>query len=61
LDLAKTRQETLFSDYEMSTGVLISRLTKKVDSATGEIIQTVVVKNVQVNPEINVAGFMPPG
>ena len=61
LDSTKTRQETLFADYKVSTGVLFSRLSKKIDSTTEEIVQTVVVKSVQVNPEIDTAKFKPPG
>lgn len=57
LDSSKTQHETLFADFEVSAGVLFSRLTEKIDSATGAIVQTVEVKTVEINPAIDTAKF----
>jgi hypothetical protein len=61
LDSTRTRQETMFVNYRVSAGVLFPRQSQKINSATGEIVQTVVVKSVQVNPEIDTAEFKPLG
>jgi len=60
LDSTRTRQETLFTNYKVAAGVLFFRQSQKIDASTGEIVQTVVVKSVQVNPEIDTALFKPP-
>lgn len=60
LDSTRTQQETLYADHEAFAGVMFSRLTKKIDSVTGEIVQTVVVNDIEVNPAIDSAVFMRP-
>lgn len=60
LDSTKMPQETLFMNYKASAGVLFSRRTEKIDSATGAILQKVVVKKVQINPAIDATKFKHP-
>jgi len=60
VDSTKALQETHYSNYQASAGVLFPRRTVKKDSATGEIVQTVEVKKVAINPEIEATLFDPP-
>ena len=61
LDQTKTQQETLFSDYSVSAGVLTAHRTTKIDATTQKVVQTVVVRSVRVNPDIDIVRFLPPG
>jgi len=61
IDPTKTRQETLISNYKGSDGVQFSRLTEKFDFDKEEIVQTVVVRQVHVNSEIDMSIFERPG
>lgn len=60
VDQTKTAQETRIGDYSASDGVWFSGRSEKVDLASGEIIQTVIVNGVQVNPPIDYAIFNRP-
>lgn len=60
LDSTKLQTETQFSDFEASAGVSFARLTEKVDTATAQVVQTVVVKEIDINPSIDVSIFERP-
>jgi len=60
IDQTKTAQETRIDDYSVSNGVWFPGRSEKLDLASGEIIQTVIVKSVQVNPQIDYVIFNRP-
>lgn len=57
LDSTKTQQQTYFSEHRPAAGALIPRRTEKIDSESGEVVQTVIVRNVEINPEIDTTVF----
>jgi len=61
LDATKAQVETHFADYEAVDGVLFSRHAEKVDTATGTVVQTVVLQEIEVNPTIDATRFERPG
>ena len=61
LDKTKSRTETRYTDFEAFGGVLYARLTEKIDTASARVVQTVMVKEVHINPTIDPATFVRPG
>ena len=61
LDKTKSRTETRYTDFEAFGGVLYARLTEKVDTASARVVQTVMVKEIHINPTIDPATFVRPG
>jgi len=61
LDPTKKHFETLQQDYQPTDGVRFARKTEKRDLATGDVVQTVLVKSLTVNPTLDLAIFRRPG
>jgi hypothetical protein len=57
IDATQSQTETRYADFETSSGVLFARLTEKIDTATAQVVQTVVVKEIDVNPTIDASRF----
>ncbi|MEJ2318097.1 MAG: hypothetical protein P8Y10_13955 [Gemmatimonadales bacterium] len=53
--------ETIFGDFRAVDGVVFSFAEQKQDLRTGEVAQSVVVKELIVNPDIDPSIFTPPG
>ncbi len=60
VDSKQARRETVQLDYRESAGVLFARRSEKRDLNTGEVVQTVVVKALTVNPAIDPSAFRKP-
>lgn len=60
LDSVKMQMETHFADFEAFAGVLFPRLTEKFDTVTGQVVQTVVVKETDINPTVDATEFERP-
>ena len=60
IDAAKKRFETLEMDYRPTAGVEFARRTEKRNLDTGELVQTVVVESVTVNPAVDESIFRRP-
>ncbi|MGD8681027.1 MAG: hypothetical protein PVJ33_11715 [Lysobacterales bacterium] len=60
LNPAKERFETMRLDYRPTAGVLFVRKSEKRNLATREVVQTVLVKSVRVNPTLDEALFQRP-
>lgn len=57
LDSAHVQKENRLSDYRAEAGVMYSRQSTTIDLASGDTLQTVVVREVQVNPVIDSSIF----
>ena len=60
IDSTQTRQETYYSDYAETAGVLFSEKSEKRNMDTGEVMQTVVIKSRRVNGPIDPVHFLRP-
>lgn len=60
LDPTKKHFETLWLDYQPTDGVQFSRKSEKRDLASGELVQTTLLKSVKVNPKLDMAIFRRP-
>ena len=60
VDPTEMRQETLYTDYSASAGVLFANRMEKIDLATGEVVQTTVVRARTVNAPIDASRFLRP-
>lgn len=61
LDATRSQTETRYTDFEAFGGVLFARLTEKIDTASARVVQTVVVKEIDINPTIDTDRFDRPG
>jgi hypothetical protein len=61
LDATRSQTETRYTDFEAFAGVLFARVTEKIDTASARVVQTVVVKEIDINPTIDATRFARPG
>ena len=61
LDATRSRTETRYTDFEAIAGILFARVTEKIDTASARVVQTVVVKQIDINPTIDATRFARPG
>jgi hypothetical protein len=57
IDDTQSQTETRYADFETFSGVLFARRTEKIDTATAQAVQTVVVRKIDINPTIDASRF----
>ena len=60
VDSNKVQTETFMTDYAPADGIMFARKTETRDATTGEVVQTVWVRRISVNPALDVRAFQRP-